>query len=133
MGSSYGQRSERGAVPWSSVFFVLVLGGVTYLGFVYVPVYLTEFRIQNETKGLANKALVSTASDDVLVERFIQVVERRTGIELYSSDVLIDRIEANERTRAVVEYDIVIEFPFLDREEVKHVVTEVEVTRSRAY
>lgn len=125
--------AERGAIPWSGLLFVLVLGAIGYAAAVYVPVYLLQFRIENEARSLANRALVTTSSDDALIEKFLEVVEGRTGLELSEAEVTIDRVEDNEKTRVVVEYDIVIEFPFLDREEVKHVVTEVEVTRSRAY
>lgn len=126
-------RGECGEVPVSFLAFVLLAGAGVYVGCIYVPVYLTEFRVENEAKGLANKALVTNLDEERLLEQFVATVERRTGLEIRPQEVDLLRDEDAERVGVVVEYDIPVEYPFLESDEWKHVICEVEVTRSRAY
>ena len=128
-----GPRHQRGKVQLGLLLVLVLAAGLGYLGYVYFPVFMAELTIKNEAKGLGNQALVTELQDDQLAERFVATIERRTGVEIFADQVEIIRDRVEERVRIIVEYDLLVEFPFLDYDETREVIVDVEVTRSQAY
>jgi hypothetical protein len=124
-------RGARGQISWVTLLLLTVLVGGGYLGWVYVPLYITDFQAKQVVRDYMNQA-VKDRNDERLREwmveklRSIDKVEVRAEdgsitkvpvIDISTEDVTWERDSQPPPTLHVAfTYTRVVQLPFLDRQ-----------------
>lgn len=117
------RRRESGEFNLVTAIFLLVVVGVVYAAYVYLPPWMRNRRVQQAMKEASYQAWRS--DDDSLRQIVLQRTERlwpdaaSSGgrlPEVRSGMIAIDR-DREARTAAIeVSYEVVVDLPFLDRQ-----------------
>ncbi|MEM6274648.1 MAG: hypothetical protein AAF735_05345 [Myxococcota bacterium] len=129
----FSRGSQRGLGTVGKLIAVAVLTSVGYAGATLVPVWLLEFRITQAARSIANRAVTGDRSTYLLRQDFVSDVERITDVRLSTADIQIERNYEGDEVTVRLDYELPIEFPWIDRSEPRHVQAEIVMTRSRAY
>jgi hypothetical protein len=124
-------RGPRGQISWVTLLLLTVLGGGGYLGWVYLPLYITDFQAKQVVRDYMNQA-VKDRNDDRLREwmveklRSIEQVEVRSpdgsvtkvpSIDIAAQDVTWERDTRQPPTlRVAFSYIRIVRFPWLERQ-----------------
>ncbi|MEL6338710.1 MAG: hypothetical protein AAFQ65_02265 [Myxococcota bacterium] len=127
------RRSQLGLGTVGKLITVALLAAVGYAGATFVPVWLLEFRITQAARSIANRAVTGDRAIYLLRQDFVSDVERITDIRLSTADIQIERNYAGDEVTVRLNYELPIEFPWIDRSEPRHVQAEIVMTRSRVY
>jgi hypothetical protein len=132
-------RGARGAVTWVTTLLILVVAVISYLGWVWAPLYLDNYAVRQAVKATMNEA-IKNRDDAALIQGLCQKIRSiRTvkAVDELGRTVSLPAVAVDERNvswaredstppmlRVTVEYEREVVYPFLERTDTKTFVVE---------
>jgi hypothetical protein len=124
-------RLARGQVSWVTLALLLLVTGTVYLGWIWVPLYITDFQAKQVVRDYMNQA-VKNRDDQRLLENMVARLRLLRQVEVPAADggrVEVPAVDVSpadvtwERDTSAsppmlhvaFEYTRVVEYPFIDR------------------
>jgi hypothetical protein len=127
-------RGARGQVSWVTLLLLTALVGGGYLGWVWVPLYITDFQANQIVRDFMNQA-VKNRNDDRLVAKMVVKLRSLRTVELRTADGVeeVPAVDVSERDvvwerdrdsdppmlHVAFDYTRVIQYPYLDVQDEK--------------
>jgi len=106
-------RSSEGKGVVGCLLSIVILAAAIYLGIILVPIYYSNFTLENDVKTVASRAGAHFL-DNQQITKDIMALAKRSEIQLKQENIKLERFAGQLHIR--VDYSVPVDFIIMERD-----------------
>ena len=124
---------QRGYTRFPRLIMVLLVAATGYFAATFWPVVRAHYRIKNDAKRMANRALQNDGTPrETHIARFLELLYEREGLVMTRSEVELDTSDS-DRAAVKVHVELPYEYPLFREQRIWKTTIAVVAERARGF